>query len=120
MEIADSARKHGISDTSISHAWENAIKLAEFEYDGEERWLFVIGPDSSGNRPAADAAPTILPGDCASRMAAHRLEAQHDSGILAQRARWTQANCTGVVPRILPTKVLIPRASSSIGRAADF
>jgi uncharacterized DUF497 family protein len=48
VEIADSARKHGISDDSIVHAWENAIKLAEFEYDGEER-LFVIGPDSSGN-----------------------------------------------------------------------
>lgn len=48
MEIADSARKHGISDESIVHAWENAIKLAEFEYDGEER-LFIIGPDSAGN-----------------------------------------------------------------------
>lgn len=43
MEIADSARKHGIGDSSIVHAWENAIQLAEFEYDGEER-LFVIGP----------------------------------------------------------------------------
>jgi hypothetical protein len=48
VETADSARKHGISDDSILHAWENAIKLAEFEYDGEER-LFVIGPDLSGN-----------------------------------------------------------------------
>ena len=43
MEIAVSARKHGISDTAILHAWENAIKLAEFEYDGENR-LLVIGP----------------------------------------------------------------------------
>lgn len=42
MEIADSARKHGISDASILHAWENAITLAECEYDGEER-LLVIG-----------------------------------------------------------------------------
>jgi len=48
VEIADSARKHGISDNSIVHAWENAIKFAEFEYEGEER-LFVIGPDPSGN-----------------------------------------------------------------------
>ena len=48
MEVADSARKHGISDESIVHAWQNAIKLAEFEYEGEER-LFVIGPDTSGN-----------------------------------------------------------------------
>jgi hypothetical protein len=43
---ADSARKHGIGETSIVHAWENAIKLAEFECQGEER-LFVIGPDES-------------------------------------------------------------------------
>lgn len=48
MEVADSARKHGVSDSSITHAWENAIKVAEFEYDGEER-LFVIGPDLAGN-----------------------------------------------------------------------
>lgn len=60
MEIADSARKHGISDTSILHAWENAIKLAEFEYDGEER-LLVIGPDSSGNLLELVALPFTEP-----------------------------------------------------------
>ncbi len=60
MEIADSARKHGISDTSILHAWENAIKLAEFEYDGEER-LLVIGPDSSGNLLELVAVPFTEP-----------------------------------------------------------
>ena len=60
MEIADSARKHGISDTSILHAWESAIKLAEFEYDGEER-LLVIGPDSSGNLPELVAIPVAEP-----------------------------------------------------------
>ncbi len=42
VEIADSARKHGVGDSSILHAWENAITLAECEYDGEER-LLVIG-----------------------------------------------------------------------------
>ena len=60
MEIADSARKHGIGDTSIIHAWENAIKLAEFEYDGEER-LFIIGPDSSGNLLELVAIPAEEP-----------------------------------------------------------
>ena len=60
MEIADSARKHGVSDETIVHAWENAIKLAEFEYDGEER-LFVIGPDSSGNLLELVAVPAAEP-----------------------------------------------------------
>ncbi len=60
MEIADSARKHGISDTSIRHAWENAIKFAEFEYDGEER-LLVIGPDTSGNLLELVAVPVTEP-----------------------------------------------------------
>jgi len=60
VEVADSARKHGISDEAIVHAWENVIKLAEFEYDGEER-LFVIGPDSSGNLLELVAAPMAAP-----------------------------------------------------------
>jgi hypothetical protein len=60
VEIADSARKHGISDEANVHAWENAIKLAEFEYDGEER-LFVIGPDSSGNLLELVAVPMVEP-----------------------------------------------------------
>ena len=60
VEIADSARKHGISESSIIHAWENAIKLAEFEYDGEDR-LFVIGPDSSGNLLELVAVPVEDP-----------------------------------------------------------
>ena len=50
------ARKHGVGDASILHAWENAIKLAEFEYDGEER-LLVIGPDPSGNLMELVAVP---------------------------------------------------------------
>lgn len=60
MEIADSARKHGVSDEAIVHAWENAIKLAEFEYDGEDR-LLVIGPDSSGNLLEIVAVPAAEP-----------------------------------------------------------
>ena len=60
MEVADSARKHGVSDESIVHAWENAIKLAEFEYEGEER-LFVIGPDVAGNLLELVAVPADEP-----------------------------------------------------------
>ena len=60
MEVADSGRKHGVSDESIVHAWENAIKLAEFEYEGEER-LFVIGPDTAGNLLEFVAVPADEP-----------------------------------------------------------
>jgi len=47
VEIAGSARKHGVADNDIAHAWTNARRLVEFEYDGEDR-LLVIGPDSTG------------------------------------------------------------------------
>lgn len=60
MEIADSARRHRIGDASVVHAWENAIKFAEFEYDGADR-LFVIGPDSSGNLLELLAVPVVEP-----------------------------------------------------------
>ncbi len=32
MEIRDSARKHGIADADIEHAWLNAMRLVEYEY----------------------------------------------------------------------------------------
>ena len=60
VKVSDLVRKHGISESSIIHAWENAIKLAEFEYDGEDR-LFVIGPDSSGNLLELVAVPVEDP-----------------------------------------------------------
>lgn len=60
MDVADSARKHGISDSSIAHAWENAIKFAAFEYEGEER-IFLIGPDESGNLLELVAVPAQDP-----------------------------------------------------------
>ena len=44
MEIRGSARKHGITDADIDHAWRNAIRLVEYEYAGQER-LLVIGAD---------------------------------------------------------------------------
>jgi uncharacterized DUF497 family protein len=41
------ARKHGVSDADILHAWENAMRLVEVDYKGEER-LLVIGPSTTG------------------------------------------------------------------------
>ncbi|MEQ8440193.1 MAG: hypothetical protein RIB65_22090 [Ilumatobacter fluminis] len=60
MEIRPSARKHGIDDTAIIHAWENALRYVEYEYDGEER-LLVIGPDTSGNLLELVAVPADEP-----------------------------------------------------------
>ena len=47
MRITSSARRHGVSDVDIAHAWTQALRLVEFEYDGEER-LLVIGPRADG------------------------------------------------------------------------
>lgn len=60
MEIRGSARKHGISDDEIQHAWDNAIRLVEYEYDGEER-LLVIGPDQHGRLLELVAVPAGEP-----------------------------------------------------------
>jgi hypothetical protein len=43
MEIACSARRHGVSDEAIRHALTNAVRLIDTD-DG----LFVIGADHSG------------------------------------------------------------------------
>ena len=47
MEIRASARKHGITDAQIRHALDHAMRLVEYEYEGEER-LLVIGDDGHG------------------------------------------------------------------------
>ena len=47
MKIHGSARKHGLKDAYIQHAWLNAIRLVEYEYEGEER-LLIIGADRQG------------------------------------------------------------------------
>jgi len=52
VEIARAALKHGVSEAEIEHAWTHAIRLVEYEYDGEER-LLVIGPDQHGRLLAA-------------------------------------------------------------------
>lgn len=41
MDIAGSARKHGIADADVLHAWRNVYAAAEQEYDGEIRIIAV-------------------------------------------------------------------------------
>ena len=60
MRISDSARKHHVDEEDIVHAWENAIRYVEFEYDGEER-LLVIGADRHGRMLELVAVPAREP-----------------------------------------------------------
>lgn len=60
MWITDSARKHKISDKDITHAFENAIRYVEYEYDGEER-LLIIGTDTVGRLLELVAVPAGEP-----------------------------------------------------------
>ena len=60
MEIRESARKHGLDDADIIHAWTNAIRLVEYEYGGEER-LLVIGADRHGRLLELVAVPVGEP-----------------------------------------------------------
>ena len=60
MEIRGSARKHGITDAEIEHAWHHAIRLVEYEYNGQER-LLVIGPDQHGRLLELVAVPAYEP-----------------------------------------------------------
>jgi hypothetical protein len=47
VQVRPSAREHGIGDADIEHAWRNATRLIEYEYEGDER-LLIIGPDRHG------------------------------------------------------------------------
>jgi hypothetical protein len=47
VEIRAAARRHGIGDADIIHAYENAIRLVEYEYAGQSR-LLIIGADRHG------------------------------------------------------------------------
>jgi hypothetical protein len=42
------------------HAWDNALRLVEYEYDGEDR-LLVIGPDRTGRLLELVAVPVEEP-----------------------------------------------------------
>jgi uncharacterized DUF497 family protein len=58
--MRQSARKHGIADEDIAHAFDNAVRLVEFETYGEER-LLVIGPDRGGQMLELIAMPASQP-----------------------------------------------------------
>ena len=49
-----------IDAADIEHAWTNAIRLVEYEYDGEDR-LLVIGPDQHGRMLELVAVPATQP-----------------------------------------------------------
>ena len=60
MEVARSALKHGVDRADVEHAWLNAVRLVEYEYDGEER-LLIIGPDRHGFMLELVAVPAAQP-----------------------------------------------------------
>jgi uncharacterized DUF497 family protein len=60
VEIVQSARKHGVDDADIVHAYENAIRIVEYEYNGEVRVL-VIGSDRTGRLLELVAVPAGEP-----------------------------------------------------------
>jgi hypothetical protein len=47
VEIHDTARRHGVADADIEHAYEQAVAWIELG-DDPPRYL-VIGPDRAGN-----------------------------------------------------------------------
>lgn len=60
VDIAGSARKHGIADDDILHALRNVLRYVEQDYDGETR-LFVIGADRGGRLLEIVAVPATDP-----------------------------------------------------------
>jgi uncharacterized DUF497 family protein len=60
VEVTSSARKHGVEDADVQHAWRNAMRLVEYEYLGEDR-LLVIGPDRHGRLLELVAVPAQAP-----------------------------------------------------------
>jgi len=47
VEVTASARKHGLTDADVLHAWRNVMRTVEQDYDGETR-LLAIGPALDG------------------------------------------------------------------------
>ncbi|CAB5002397.1 unannotated protein [freshwater metagenome] len=60
-EIRKLARKHGITTDEIRHAPDHALRLIEFEYDGEDR-LLVIGDNGHGTLLELVLVPAADPG----------------------------------------------------------
>lgn len=49
MEIYRAAHKHGISNTDILHALDNAITVIDLEPNADPPKVPAIGPDRAGN-----------------------------------------------------------------------
>ena len=58
--IAGSAYRHGVDEVDMWHAWDNALRVVEYEYDGEDR-LLVIGPSRHGDLLELVAIPVDDP-----------------------------------------------------------
>jgi hypothetical protein len=59
--IAPSARRHGVSDESIVHAFNNPIRVEDLE----EGFVMFVGPDHAGNLfeigvVSSDEGPVIV------------------------------------------------------------
>jgi len=60
VKIEPSARDHGFTDPEIRHAWENAMKIVPYDYEGEDR-LLAIGGTQSGQLLELVAVPVSAP-----------------------------------------------------------
>jgi hypothetical protein len=60
VDIRRSARRQRVADSDVRHAWANALRYVEYEYEGEER-LLVIGPDRTGALLELVAVPANEP-----------------------------------------------------------
>jgi len=49
VEIYRTANKHGINDTAIFHAIDNALTVVDLEPDADPPKVLAIGPDHAGN-----------------------------------------------------------------------
>jgi hypothetical protein len=47
VEVRNSARRHGVKDDDMLHAFRNALRVIELEYNGHVQ-LLVIGPARDG------------------------------------------------------------------------
>ena len=62
VEVTKSALKHGIDEADIAHAWTNAIRLVEYEYEGEDRLLVIGRTDTVGCWSLSPCQPANPPG----------------------------------------------------------
>ena len=77
MEVARSARRHGIPDADILHAWRNVLRVTEQDYDGEAR-VIAAGPARNGDLlemvlVATDEPVRVIHADYARRSFVNRM-----------------------------------------------